>query len=83
MKYIGEPNCTVIDYERLKPVFVFNENGEYETNDPKIIDFMKKKKPHIKAVESDLIKCKKCEFACSNKGELMAHYRKEHPKEGD
>ena len=24
--------------------------------------------------------CKKCEFSCDNKGELMAHYRTEHPK---
>ena len=25
--------------------------------------------------------CKKCEYTTLNKGELMAHYRKDHPKE--
>ena len=24
--------------------------------------------------------CKKCEFTCENQGELLAHYRAEHPK---
>lgn len=24
--------------------------------------------------------CKKCDFTCDNQGDLLAHYRKEHPK---
>jgi hypothetical protein len=26
--------------------------------------------------------CKKCNFTCDNQGELLAHYREIHPKEG-
>ncbi len=26
--------------------------------------------------------CKKCDFVCENQGELLAHYRDKHPKEG-
>jgi len=32
--------------------------------------------------EIDLKHCKKCDFACDNQGELMAHYREKHPKDG-
>lgn len=86
MKYFGEPLSFVVDYEKLKHVFQFDKNGTYETDDEKLIQWMKKRKPHIKAEEnaaSDIIKCKKCNFTADNKGNLMAHYRKEHPKAGD
>ena len=83
MKYFGEPGLTVVDYKKLKKVFVFNENGEYETDDPKLIDWMKKKKNFIRCEETPIetiMQCKKCDFTCSNKGELMQHYKREHPK---
>lgn len=85
MKYFGQPGATVVDYEKLKKVFVFDENGEYETDDPKLIQWMKKNKNFIRREETeestdDLIKCKKCEFTCTNKGELMQHYKHIHPK---
>lgn len=84
MKYFYQPNAIVIDYGKGKHIFQFNEKGEYETDDPKLIEWMKKNKWFIRCEDnaaSDTIKCKKCDFTCSNKGELMAHYRKEHPKE--
>jgi hypothetical protein len=85
MKYFGQPQCHIIDYEKGKEVFCFNENGEYETEDEKLIQWMKKNKNFIRHEETkvttdDLIKCKKCEFTCSNKGELMQHYKHVHPK---
>ena len=80
MKYFGEANLSVIDYKKLKKVFQFDENGEYETEDPKLIAWMKKKKNFIRCEETAVLKCKKCEFTCSNKGELMQHYKREHKK---
>lgn len=36
----------------MKEVFCFDEKGEYETEDLKIIEFMKKNKPFIRSEES-------------------------------
>jgi hypothetical protein len=89
MKYFGLPNQTVIDYKKQKKVFMFNENGEYETQDTKLIEWMKKNKNFIRCEETKklpadgLYNCKKCDFSSPNKGDLLAHYRKEHPKAGD
>jgi len=87
MKYFGQPNLTVIDYEKFKKVFVFSENGEYETEDEKLIKWMKKYKNFIKCEETEKsvatiksIKCTKCKFTCENKGLLMQHYKHVHPK---
>ena len=91
MKYFGEPNLSVIDYKKLKKVFQFDENGEYETEDPKLIEWMKKKKNFIRCEETQenntaeikLKHCKKCDFTCSNKGELLSHYREHKKAEGE
>ena len=89
MKYFGTPGMAIIDYENLKTKFVMDENGEFETEDEKLIQWMKKNKNFIRCEESKklpadgLYNCKKCSFASPNKGELMAHYRKEHPKEDE
>jgi hypothetical protein len=48
MKYFGEPGLTIVDYKKCKKVFQFDENGEYETNDPKLIEWMKKNKNFIR-----------------------------------
>ena len=32
--------------------------------------------------EVKLKHCKKCDFVCENQGELLTHYRENHPKEG-
>jgi hypothetical protein len=97
MKYFGEPQCHLIDYEKGKEVFCFDNKGEFETDDPKIIQFMKKHKWWIKNEETEnalpekavqpkaeikFMHCKKCDFETDNSGLLMAHYRKSHPKEG-
>jgi uncharacterized C2H2 Zn-finger protein len=91
MKYSGEPRCSVIDYDRLKTVFVFDENGEFETQDPKLIEWMKKNKNFIKAVEAEdagddaqapCLSCPHCDFTAKNKGGLSSHIRAKHKEEG-
>ncbi len=85
MKFYGEPNLSVFSSKRKgnkmikKLLFKFNENGEYETDDIKLIE---KLKLHFK-YEDTIYRCKKCDYQTTNKGDLMAHYRKEHPKGGD
>ena len=86
MKYIHEPNTTVIDYDRGKKIFQFDNNGEFSTEDETIIKFMAKYKNFIKCenkqVETVSFKCKKCDFETGNKGLLMQHYKNSHKKEG-
>lgn len=91
MKYKHKPNVHIIDYKKLKKMFVFDGNGEFETDDPKLIEWIRKNKPFLKPIdetvklqeaeqEKKMMKCKKCEFKTDNKGLLMAHYREIHPK---
>ena len=85
MKFFGTPGMLVkerirkpfsMEY-REKPRFHFDENGEYETTDEKLIEKLKRKFKHDEPKH-----CKKCDFTCNNQGELLAHYREIHPKEG-
>jgi len=74
--------------------FSFDSNGEYETENDLMIKVLSQNfevKEEIKEkliereneqVETVSFKCKKCEFETDNNGKLLAHYRKEHPKEG-
>jgi hypothetical protein len=50
VKYKYIPNCVIIDYEKLRRKFVFDENGEFVTNDPKLIAWIKKHKPFLKPI---------------------------------
>lgn len=100
MKFKAEPNL----YVRISNKIVqrttglkglkFDENGEYETENPMMINVLNQNfekseeikevveeiKEPIEAIEVKLFKCKKCEFETDSKGELLAHYR-EHKKE--
>jgi hypothetical protein len=78
MKYLGEPFLTIIDYERSKKVFQFDDKGEFITEDKSLIEWMKKYKSFIKT-EKETFKCKKCGNVFENKGLLLSHYR-EHKK---
>lgn len=52
MRYYGQPFLHIIDYSKEgKEVFCFPESGVYDTDDEKLILFMKKNKPHIRAEE--------------------------------
>lgn len=90
MKFYGKPNELVVtrkyDHklgrQKQKILFYFDNNGEYETDNPELIE---KLKPHFRYEETESAPkytCKKCDFATNNKGELLAHYREKHPKEG-
>jgi hypothetical protein len=84
MKFYGNVNETVSrqiklnGIRKLKYLFKFDDKGEYETEDIKLIE---KLKLHFKYEIENMKHCKKCDFKCTNQGELLSHYRKEHPKE--
>ena len=61
MRYFGQPHLHIIDYDRqCKLMFVFDENGIYETQDEQMIQWIAKNKNFIRHEESqpkiDLIK---------------------------
>ncbi|MCK9218285.1 MAG: hypothetical protein M0P77_10285 [Firmicutes bacterium] len=76
MKFYGQPFEQVRARQRVGmrkrtvPIFQFDENGEYETNDKKLIEALK---PHYKHQKPHV--CKKCGEEFENKGLLLAHYR--------
>ena len=51
MRYKYIPNCSIIDYKALKVKFRFDTNGEFETEDPKLIDWIRKNKNFLKPVQ--------------------------------
>jgi len=77
--------------------FIFDSNGRYETENANVCKILSQHfeaveptKEHIKQeiaepikeeIKDNVYKCKKCDFETDNKGELMAHYRKNHKKE--
>ena len=84
MKFYGEPNLLVNTRKKVNgmykntPLFRFDKNGEYETEDKRLIE---KLKLNFKYENSETHKCKKCGLEFDNMGNLLAHYRKCHPKE--
>ena len=82
----------IIKNKRPKLIFRFDEHGEYVTEDVALIEKLKckfrydeieieNKEIEIKS-ENSLRHCKKCDFTCKTQGELLKHYREQHPKEG-
>lgn len=61
---------------KMVSLFTFDANGEYQTDDIRLITKLKRKFRY-----EELHKCKKCDYTCDNKGLLKAHYREKHPKE--
>jgi hypothetical protein len=98
MKFFGTPNMAVMERNRepkyrknpfkcKQLLFRFDNNGEYSTTDEALINKLIGKFKHENGtieppVASKSMKCKKCDYVTDNKGELLAHYRTEHPKEG-
>ena len=86
MKFYGQPNSLVREMRRkpfstkyeFKPIFRFDEKGEYSTSDDKLIQKLKKK---FKYEEEKKFTCKKCGEEFKNRGLMLAHYRANHPKE--
>ena len=106
MKFYGTPNMGVYERrtrkdiarnKRPKLIFRFDANGEYVTDDEKLIARLIKRFKHDetetakttttetteKTDEIKLRHCKKCDFTCNTQGELLKHYREQHPKVGD
>ena len=98
MKFQYKPNCAIIDYDKMVKICTFDENGFFETDNPKLIKRLQKSRK-IKQVTEEkpqgapkdepkketaekVYKCKKCGYTTTNMGELLAHYRTKHPKEG-
>ena len=85
VKFFAEPNLLITDAETGKPLFSFDENGEYMTMDPNLIKrlstYHRSEEIEIKSennVPNEEIKkfhCEKCNFSTDNRGELMAHYK--------
>jgi hypothetical protein len=91
MKYKYKPDTRIIDYKKMKKMFTFDGNGEFETEDVKLIEWIRKNKPFLKPISEPVkpskaestkkYKCKKCNYETENKGELLAHYRTAHKEE--
>ena len=95
MIFKGEPNLYVRIsnkmYQRITGVkgFIFDSNGRYETENANVCKILSQhfeaveptKEPIKEEIKDNVYKCKKCDFETDNKGELMAHYRKNHKKE--
>jgi hypothetical protein len=93
MKFQGKPNLTIVDYKRLVAICTFDENGFFETDDPNKIKYLTTKTTSAKVVEEQpkvtpkeekklptVYNCKKCDFKTENQGDLLVHYRTNHPK---
>lgn len=89
MKFKGTPNLYVrIANKRLhratgKKGFSFNENGIYETDNETMIKVLTQHFEIENSAPSEKIKqfkCKQCGLEANNKGLLLAHIRKIHPK---
>ena len=105
MKFYGTPNMGVYERKNRKDVgkikrpkllFRFDSNGEFVTDDEKLIARLLPRFEHDgtittveeKSVEADKVEinlrhCKKCDFTCETQGQLLKHYREEHAKGGD
>jgi hypothetical protein len=97
MKFKGEPNLYVRiankSVKRLtgKKGFYFDNNGIYETDNEilcrvlpqhfEVLEETAPKKEKEEKTAEKKYKCKQCDFETANKGELMAHYKENHPKE--
>jgi len=75
--------------------FYFDSEGIYETENETMIKVLSQNfeivevkekinlEKSVKVSQGEEIKlkhCKKCEFTCTNQGELLKHYKVEHPK---
>lgn len=91
MKFQYKPNVTIVDYDKMINICTFDDNGFYETDNPNKIKYLTTKATSVKVVDEPkeepkketaekVYACKKCKFTTTNMGELLAHYRIDHPK---
>lgn len=93
MRFKAEPNLYVrfsLPLQRAlggKKGFYFDAEGRFETEIPVLIKALSRQfeidsdEIENKVDSTDAIRrCKKCDYTCDNQGDLLAHYRKQHPK---
>lgn len=98
MRFYGPPGMLVrINRKNLRPnsikMFRFNADGIYETDNPRLINILKRKFKYdeeenqaavaVTGTETDngsskQYKCKKCDYVTDNMGDLLVHYRYTH-----
>jgi hypothetical protein len=74
-----DKEMVLVDRKTRKKLGQFH-NGVLTTENPKLIAKMLGRY-QLKVEESAEYRCKKCDYHTFNQGTLMAHYRKQHPKE--
>ena len=94
MRFIAEPNLYVrfsLPLQRAlngKKGFYFDSNGKFETEIPVLVKALSRQfeidnpdeiENKVESTET-IRRCKKCDFTCGKQGDLLAHYRKNHPK---
>lgn len=80
MLEINPLDCITVQEKLLYNIYMLLKNSSKPIEEVKQIsntNIQLDKKEVVK-----LLKCNKCTKEFENKGQLMAHYRKEHPKEG-
>jgi hypothetical protein len=74
------------EYVTLDPVLAKRMSVHFKSEEIELAEVKEEAKEELKEPkkepETTVHKCKKCGFEANNKGELLAHYRSEHPKEG-
>jgi len=81
MKFKGEPGSVIIDGKTHKAIGRFDKNGIFEITIPEYIDRMKLHFPVVEETEEKKRTCKTCGKEFDTQGELLKHYKDEHPKE--
>lgn len=83
MKFKGQPNLVVRvlpkHWRRGMPKkIVFDADGYCESDNERMCKLLS-----ARFEKAKLYECKQCDFATESRGDLMTHYRLEHPKEKD
>ena len=90
MRFKAEPNLYVrfsLPLQRAtgRKGLYFKEDGTFETESPVLIKALSRQfeidESENKGNSTETIRrCKKCDFSCNGQGELLKHYRENHPK---
>lgn len=72
-----DKEMVLVDRKTKKKLGQFHD-GVLITDNPKVIA---KLAGRFKVEENAEYRCKKCDYHTQNQGQLMVHYRRQHPKE--
>lgn len=74
----GDPGLHVM-VDLGKITLIFDDKGELALSEDH--PAIERLKVHFAILEPKTLKCSKCDFVTENKGDLLAHYRLNHPKD--